>query len=43
VMRRGALPLMVEPPLFLSPDNTSRRGKTVYLLFNRPGIWLLEG
>jgi len=24
-MRRGALPSIVEPPLFLSPDNTSSR------------------
>ena len=41
VMRRGALPSIVEPPLFLSPDNTyyiiivdsnENSGSLIYLL-----------
>jgi len=36
VMRRGALPSIVEPPLFLSPDNTTRRSKYAGRWF--PGV-----
>ena len=33
VMRRGALPSIIEPPLFLSPDN--QKGDELWIVTNR--------
>ena len=43
MMRRGALPLIVEPPLFLSPDNSvCELGEVGYLSCHSSSAYALE-